>query len=333
MVNCAVIGHILQPRPNRIASARGLGELQQRRYVQTLLQGELGLAKRVNTVHTVEDLREIVADWRAEGHLVGLVATMGALHEGHTSLIGIALEHASRVIVSIFVNPTQFAPNEDFAAYPRDTAGDNLKVTKSGAHLIYAPNNEEMYASDFSTQIFVGGVSDGLCGAARPHFFSGVATVVAKLFLQAMPDITVFGEKDYQQLLVVKRMVRDLDLPIEIIHGPIVRESDGLALSSRNAYLSEAERAVAPLLNRVISDIASDVGEGRAVAESLEAGRVRLDSTGFLVDYLELRGAENLAPITDIAERPARVFVAAHLGSTRLIDNVAVNPSTEQRRT
>jgi len=290
----------------------------------TPTEGGQGLSTKVNTVHTIEELRDQVTNWREEGYLIALVPTMGALHDGHISLVQTALQKANRVVVSIFVNPAQFAPHEDFEAYPRETARDREQIARAGGHLVYAPSAEEMYPPGFSTRIFVGGVSEGLCGAARPHFFSGVATVVAKLFLQAMPDMAVFGEKDYQQLLVVRHLVQDLNLPIEILSAPVVREDDGLALSSRNAYLNVQERAIAPLMYRTISDIAQDIAQGRAIDESVEAGRVRLESAGFLVDYLEVRDSKDLALLSEIGETSARVLVAAHLGRTRLIDNFAV---------
>ncbi len=283
---------------------------------------------RIETVRTVDELRAQVAAWRRQGLRIALVPTMGALHEGHLSLVELALGAADRVVVSIFVNPTQFGPEEDFATYPRSEAQDRAKLAALGAHLVFAPGEEEMFAPDFSTEVFVAGVSEGLCGASRPHFFAGVATIVAKLLNQCQPDIAVFGEKDYQQLLVIRRMVRDLDMPVDILAAPIVRDSDGLALSSRNAYLSAAERQIAPLLHRAIADMAQDVAEGRPMSEALEAARRRLEGAGFEVDYLEIRGAADLVPFEgEQPDRPARVFAAAWLGRTRLIDNVPV-PTT-----
>lgn len=282
------------------------------------------MATKIPTVRTVRALRKQVQDWHARKQTVALVPTMGALHEGHLSLVRLAKTKAKRVVVSIFVNPTQFAPHEDFGAYPRDEASDRKKLTELGVDLIYAPSGKEMYALDFSTHIMVGVISEGLCGASRPHFFGGVATVVAKLLLQCGPDIAVFGEKDYQQLKVIERMVRDLNIPVQILGGPIVREEDGLALSSRNAYLSPEERIIAPLLNRTLCDIASDIAEGRPITDALQAGRARLDAAGFGVDYVDARAAKDLGVLQDEVTTPARVFGAAYLGKTRLIDNVPV---------
>ncbi len=282
------------------------------------------MAQRLATVRKIKGLRSRIAAWRAEGARVALVPTMGYLHEGHLSLVRLARAKAGRVVVSIFVNPTQFGPGEDFERYPRDDARDRSALTSAGADLIFAPEVSEMYAEGFATEVGVKGLTEVLCGASRPHHFAGVTTVVAKLLIQAMPDIAVFGEKDYQQLLVIRRMARDLDIPCAILGAPIVRESDGLALSSRNAYLSESERRTAPLLHRAIADIAHDIAEGRGMADALEAGRARLERAGFRVDYLEARDAETLARVAAAGAAPARVFAAAFLGTTRLIDNVAV---------
>lgn len=282
------------------------------------------MAATLETVRTVKALRDTVAQWFSGGETVALVPTMGALHEGHLSLVRIAKAMADRTVVSIFVNPTQFAPNEDFASYPRDTEGDYEKLTELGVDLVYAPGETEMYAPGFSTRVDVGELAQGLCAASRPHFFGGVATVVTKLLLQCLPDFAIFGEKDYQQLLVIRRLVRDLDIPVEIVAGPIVREADGLAMSSRNAYLSHHDRVIAPLLHRTLVDVAGDLAEGRPVEDAIAAGRTRLEIDGFELDYLEVRNAQTLAPIGALVQEPARVFGAVHLGQTRLIDNVAV---------
>lgn len=282
------------------------------------------MPRKVNIVRTISDIRALVALWREEGHVIALVPTMGALHEGHCALVREACENASRVIISIFVNPAQFAPHEDFTAYPRQTESDIKKVEQIGGHLIYTPNEAEMYPPDFSTKVIVGGVSEGLCGLARPHFFSGVATVVIKLFLQVMPNIAVFGEKDYQQLLVVRQLVRDLNIPVQILGSPIIREEDGLALSSRNAYLNAQERAIAPLIYNTISSIARDVVGGHQIDSALETGRSRLEADGLIVEYLEVRDSNDLSRVCELGNKSARVFIAAHLGRTRLIDNVAI---------
>jgi pantoate--beta-alanine ligase len=255
-----------------------------------------------------------------------MVPTMGALHEGHLSLCRIALAHAERLVVSIFVNPKQFAPTEDLAAYPRPFAADVEKLAGIGAHVVFAPAVEEMYRPNFSTLVHVGGVSEGLCAAARPTHFDGVSTVVAKLLLQCLPDVAVFGEKDYQQLLIIKRLVRDLDIPVAIIPGPTAREADGLALSSRNLYLTHNERPVAPELQQTLQSTAAAIQSGTAVEAAVEQGVARLSRAGFdPVEYLELRDAETLEPMRAL-DRPARLLVAARLGKTRLIDNIAVLP-------
>jgi pantoate--beta-alanine ligase len=276
---------------------------------------------------SVAELRRSVAAWRRADETVALVPTMGALHDGHLSLMRLARARCRRVVATIFVNPTQFAPHEDFDAYPRREAADRAKLAREGVDLLYAPAPREMYPEGFATTVTVSGVSEGLCGHFRPQMFPGVATVVAKLLIQAMPDVAVFGEKDYQQLQVIRRLARDLDLPAEILGGPTVREADGLALSSRNAYLTPEERAAAPTLNRVLRDAARQLEEGAAAGPLLDAGRRSLEAAGFgKVDYLELRAAEGLAPL-DTADRPARLLAAAWLGKARLIDNVAVEKS------
>ena len=275
---------------------------------------------------TVASLRKQVSAWRAEGLRIGLVPTMGALHEGHLSLVRLAAAHADRVVTSLFVNPTQFAPHEDLDAYPRDEAGDAALLARTGCHLLYAPGVEEMYRAGAATSVKVSGVSEPLDGAARPHHFGGVATVVTKLLLQAAPDIAVFGEKDYQQLQVIRRLAADLDIPVEIIGGPIVRATSGLALSSRNAYLSDLERVIAERLNVILSGAVQALRQG-ALIESVEAkGVAALKTTGFdRIDYFEVRDAQTLARLTTPkVVGPARILAAAVIGKTRLIDNMAV---------
>jgi pantoate--beta-alanine ligase len=278
------------------------------------------------TVRTVAGLRAGVSAWKAAGLSVGMVPTMGALHEGHLSLVRLAKERADRIVASIFVNPKQFAPHEDFDSYPRGEARDAALLVEAGCDLLYAPDAAEMYAPGFATSVSVAGVSEPLDGEARPHFFGGVATVVAKLLIQCAPDVAVFGEKDYQQLLVIKRLARDLDLPVEILGGPTARDHDGLALSSRNAYLSEAERAVAAALPAVLTEVAALVAAGQPVGEVELRGVGDLHAAGFdKVDYLEVRDGEDLSRLGPGPAGPgARVFVAAWLGKTRLIDNMAV---------
>jgi pantoate--beta-alanine ligase len=275
-------------------------------------------------VRTVRDLRALVAGWRREGLAVGMVPTMGALHAGHTALIEAAAGSGARVVTSIFVNPAQFAPNEDFARYPRDEAADLAKIAAAGGHAVFAPDVAEMYPEGFATAVTVGGPAEGLETDFRPHFFQGVATVVAKLLIACLPDRAWFGEKDYQQLLVVRRMAADLALPTEIVGHPTIREPDGLAMSSRNAYLSPAERAVAPRLHQVLASAAEGIRAQLTPAEVLLAGNRALDEAGFKVDYLELRNARTLAPVDDVGAEPLRLLVAARLGKTRLIDNIAV---------
>jgi pantoate--beta-alanine ligase len=275
----------------------------------------------------VGDLRGRVAAWRKAGETVGLVPTMGALHDGHLSLVALAKGKVDRVVVSIFVNPIQFGPREDFSRYPRDKQGDLVKLGKADVDLVFAPDAGEMYPPGFSTQVKVSDLTDDLCGAARPNHFDGVATVVTKLLLQCAPDFAVFGEKDYQQLLVIKRLVRDLNIPVEIIGAPIVREKDGLAISSRNAYLSPSERKTAPILYQTIAEVAADLAKGRGCDDAVVAARFKLDAAGFRVNYVAVRDPDTLKPLSGPVTR-ARVLVAAFLGKTRLIDNVPVPPSS-----
>jgi pantoate--beta-alanine ligase len=276
-------------------------------------------------LRTVADLRDQIADWRREGARIGLIPTMGALHEGHLTLVRRALEAGERAVISIFVNPTQFGPNEDFSAYPRREAEDVAKFAAIGGHLVWAPTVEEMYPAGFASHVAVSNLTDGLDGPFRPGHFQGVATVVTKLLLQVLPDRGYFGEKDYQQLQVVRRMVRDLNIPTEIVGVPTVREADGLALSSRNVYLSAEERRTAALLPQVLHETAEAARAGRQpFAALLEAARTRLAAAGFgPIDYVAICDAEDLRPVESLA-RPARLFVAARLGRTRLIDNIPI---------
>ncbi len=272
---------------------------------------------------TVDELRLHADAWRALKRIIAIVPTMGALHEGHLSLIEEARRHADEVIVSIFVNPTQFAPGEDLDAYPRDPEGDLEKLRAAGADLAWMPPMEEMYPDGFATTVHVEGPAKaGLEDAFRPTHFNGVATVVAKLFLQSGANVAVFGEKDYQQLLVVRRMARDLDIPVKVIGAPTMREADGLAMSSRNAYLSEEERRKAPALWRALNAVAEAILSGTAPDEAARSARADLETEGFEVDYLEARNAETLAPVADSAMEPVRILGAARLGRTRLIDNI-----------
>jgi pantoate--beta-alanine ligase len=273
---------------------------------------------------SVADLRRAVAGWRAAGERVGLVPTMGALHAGHMALVAAAQARCRRAVVSIFVNPKQFGPHEDLSAYPRPIEDDLAKLTAAKADLVFMPQVDEMYPPGFATTVSLGGPTQGLEGDHRPGHFDGVATVVAKLLIQAAADIACFGEKDYQQLLVVRHMVRDLDLPVEIVGVPTVREPDGLALSSRNVYLSAEERRVAPTLNRVMREAAAAIIAGAPPARTLERAIATLTEAGFSVEYLALRDAATLAPLTGTPGKPARLLTAVHLGRTRLIDNIPV---------
>lgn len=273
-------------------------------------------------VRTVAELRKTVAEWRRQDLTVAVVPTMGALHEGHLSLVCAALERADRVIVTLFVNPKQFNSAADLAAYPRTEHEDAAKLAPLGAHVLYAPHASEMYPDGFSTTVSVGRVSEGLCGAFRPGHFDGVATVVAKLFLQTGADLAFFGEKDFQQLHVVRRMARDLDIPVEIVACPTVREEDGLAMSSRNLRLSTADRQAAPKLAEILFEAAECIAGGALVDATLEETRSAIAAAGYArIEYLELRAEADLAPMHTL-DRPGRLLVAAWLGETRLIDNV-----------
>ncbi len=281
-----------------------------------------GSVPALEIVRDVESLRARIKAWRARGETVGLVPTMGALHQGHLALIARAGAYTTRTIVSLFINPTQFGPGEDLAVYPRDEAGDTEKAAAAGAHLLFAPTAATMYPPGDVTRVTVPHLGDILEGHHRPGFFTGVATVVGKLLIQALPDVALFGEKDYQQLLVIKRMVADLHIPVRIESGRTVREEDGLAMSSRNTYLTAEERARAPALYRTLTAVAADVADGAEAATRAEAGIAEMAAAGFAsVDYMVVRDAETLLPWSDRA-RPARILAAARLGCARLIDNV-----------
>lgn len=278
----------------------------------------------IATARTVQALRKQLRRWRQDGDMLALVPTMGALHDGHLALVRHARGLAERVCVSLFVNPTQFGPHEDFAIYPRDEAGDAAKLLPLGADLLFAPSIEEMYPPGALTRVSVPGLGDMLEGEHRPGFFTGVATVVSKLLLQALPDIAVFGEKDYQQLLVVRQMCTDLWIPTRILGAPTVREPDGLALSSRNAYLSAEERQIAPALHRTLRAVAEGALAGADPIERGVWGEAELLRAGFnSVDYVAVRDAETFVPWAG-PSRPGRVLAAARIGRTRLIDNVAI---------
>jgi pantoate--beta-alanine ligase len=299
----------------------------------------MGLAGRpelsrhaVKVVRTVKDLRRVVAGWRQAGDKVALVPTMGALHEGHLKLVKAGRRRARRTVTSIFVNPTQFAPHEDLAKYPRDEAADLAKLATVDCDLVWAPGTAEMYPQGFATRVVPTGAAEGLETDFRPHFFGGVATVCCKLFTQVAPDYAMFGEKDYQQLQVVKQLVRDLDLPLQIIGVPTIRETDGLAMSSRNKYLDDAQRKIAPAIHVAIRRVAAEVAslgtkaKPARIAALTEAASKQIVDAGFeKVDYVAVRDAASLAPAdADAAGRPMRVLAAAWLGKTRLIDNVPV---------
>jgi pantoate--beta-alanine ligase len=281
--------------------------------------------KAVAVVKTVVDLHRAVAHWRADGEQVALVPTMGALHTGHLSLVEAAKRRADRVVMSIFVNPTQFAPNEDFGAYPRRFAEDREKFGSVAGDLIFAPDVGDMYPDGFATTVSLAGPATvGLEDRFRPTHFAGVATVVAKLLLQAKADVALFGEKDYQQLKVIMRLARDLDIETKIVGVPTLREDDGLAMSSRNLYLSTEERAQAPQLHAVLQNCAAALRDGADVKAEQAKAHAALEAAGFRVDYIEARHAETLAPVETLADGPIRLLVAARLGTTRLIDNIAV---------
>jgi pantoate--beta-alanine ligase len=281
--------------------------------------------RQLRVLTAIPKLKRAIAEIRARGETIALVPTMGALHEGHLSLVRLAAKRADRVIVSIFVNPTQFAPHEDLNTYPRTFAADQAALEETATDIIWAPSVATMYPEGFATRVVPEGAATvGLEDKFRPHFFAGVATVVAKLLIQCEPDVALFGEKDYQQLKVVTQLARDLSLPTKIVAGPIIREPDGLALSSRNRYLSPPERATAPVLHRVLKECAAAIAAGKPLGSALRHGRETITKTGFALDYLEARDAETLVPVGTSSSGKIRLLVAARIGTTRLIDNVGV---------
>jgi pantoate--beta-alanine ligase len=283
------------------------------------------MAARLRVVRTVKALRATIAGFRSRKTSIALVPTMGALHDGHISLVRLARRHAHRTVVSIFVNPAQFAPHEDFGRYPRTWKADIAALDAEKTDLVFAPEVAELYPEGFATRIAAEGPAlAGLEDRFRPHFFGGVATIVAKLLIAAMPDTAIFGEKDYQQLLVIRRLMRDLALPIKILGGRTVREKDGLALSSRNVYLTAGERKAAPILHRTLQESAAAIAGGGSLAEIMARGRAAIERAGFKIDYFEARHAETLVPIASPDKGPIRLLVAAKLGTTRLIDNLGV---------
>ena len=283
------------------------------------------MAKRPIIARTIPSLRRALEPYRQAGQRIALVPTMGALHRGHLALVALAQRRARRVVVSIFVNPTQFAPHEDFGSYPRRFATDIAALAEVKADLVWAPSADVMYPHGFAIRIAPEGAAlAGLEDKFRPHFFGGVATVVAKLFTQVAPDLALFGQKDYQQLRVVTQMAKDLDLPLKVVGMPTVREKDGLALSSRNVYLSAAERGVAPTLHRVLKACAMRINKGEPIARVMADGRAEITAASFALEYLEARHALTLAPVASRQDGPIRVLVAAKIGKTRLIDNLAV---------
>ena len=275
-------------------------------------------------VHTVEDLRAEVKGWRNSRETVGLVPTMGALHEGHLSLVRLSRARAMRTCVTLFVNPKQFGMNEDLKIYPRDEENDISKLTHEGVDLLFKPSIDVMYPPSFTTSVSVDGLGNILEGKARPGFFDGVATVVTKLLMQSLPDFAFFGEKDFQQLMVVKQLTRDLDIPVRVVAAPTIRDEDGLALSSRNTYLNLNERKIAPILHGTISQVAEQVSRGADLSDQIAWGGEQLLKAGFSsVDYLTIRDIETFEEVQDNT-RPARVLAAAMLGQARLIDNVLI---------
>ncbi len=281
-------------------------------------------AFRTRVVRSIPALRDTVARWRRRGESVGLVPTMGALHAGHLALVHRSRAECDRTVASIFVNPTQFNPDEDLERYPRQEEEDVNALSGARADLAFVPLAGEIYPEGFATAVHVGRVTTGMEGTVRIGHFDGVATVVCKLFMQCGPDRAYFGEKDYQQLVAIQRMVRDLDMPLTIVPVPTVREADGLALSSRNAYLSPAQRRTAATLNRILRETAAAIADGRAIDDATAAARQALLDAGFdAVDYVECRAAADLA-VLEVPDRPARLLATARLGTTRLLDNVPV---------
>ena len=277
----------------------------------------------IETITTIRGLRTALLRWREAGETVGFVPTMGALHQGHLALVAATRKACKRTVASIFVNPLQFGANEDLAKYPRPLEEDKKMLDTAGCDLLFAPDAKEMYPEGFAAKIDPGPLANVLEGEIRPGHFSGVATVVAKLLLQVMPDVAFFGEKDYQQLLIVRRLVRDLNIPVQIAAAPIVRDADGLALSSRNAYLSPEQRKQAANFPKILNETVAALAQGQPIAATLKTGREKLTQAGFKLDYLELRDAGTLAPAHDLT-LPARLLAAIRVGPVRLIDNMGV---------
>jgi pantoate--beta-alanine ligase len=289
------------------------------------LQQRQTMSRQPRVVRNVAALRRTLAGYRAARETIALVPTMGALHDGHLALVRLARRRARRVVVSIFINPTQFAPHEDLATYPRTFAADLAALAHEKADLVWAPAADTMYPADFATRIVPQGpAAAGLEDAFRPHFFAGVATVVGKLLIQCQPDFAVFGEKDFQQLRMVTRLANDLDIPVKIVGAATVREKDGLAMSSRNAYLSPEQRAAAPALYRVLKESARRIAAGQPIVGVMAEGRAAIERAGFVLDYFEARHAETLKPVASRNDGPLRLLAAAKLGTIRLIDNVKV---------
>lgn len=283
----------------------------------------------MEVLRTIAELRQHTSRWHVEGQTIGLVPTMGALHDGHLSLIKIAQQKCNRVIATIFVNPRQFLPDEDFEEYPRDEDRDIKKLVEMGVDLLFAPNASEMYQPDASTTVVISKLTDCLCATSRPGFFDGVGTVVTKLLIQALPDIAIFGEKDYQQLLIIKRLARDLDIPAQIIGAPTIREADGLAVSSRNVYLSQNNRETASNVFKILKKTATTIALGNDILVACEEARSELIFAGFSrIDYFEARHSKTLELIEKF-ETSGRLFAAVWLGSTRLIDNLEIKDYTD----
>jgi pantoate--beta-alanine ligase len=278
-----------------------------------------------NSIGAYTQLQNMLHEWQVTRQTVALVPTMGAIHAGHLQLVAEAKKNASKIVVSIFVNPTQFGPNEDFANYPRTLERDIQLLAQAGVDLVWSPSAIEMYPEGFATSIHVAGLREALCGAFRPGHFDGVATVVAKLFMQIRPDIALFGEKDYQQLMLIKRLVKDLNMNIEVLGVPTLRERDGLALSSRNQYLDADERKIAPKLYAILQQTSNHIRSGADVKDMLGLAEKEIIAAGFTkIDYIELREEESLMPVVNFSEETARLLSAVWLGKTRLIDNVRV---------
>ncbi|MFN8971988.1 MAG: pantoate--beta-alanine ligase [Alphaproteobacteria bacterium] len=278
-----------------------------------------------NSIGAYTQLQNMLHEWQVTRQTVALVPTMGAIHAGHLQLVAEAKKNASKIVVSIFVNPTQFGPNEDFANYPRTLERDIQLLAQAGVDLVWSPSVGEMYPEGFATSIHVAGLREALCGAFRPGHFDGVATVVAKLFMQIRPDIALFGEKDYQQLMLIKRLVKDLNMNIEVLGVPTLRERDGLALSSRNQYLDADERKIAPKLYAILQQTSNHIRSGADVKDMLGLAEKEIIAAGFTkIDYIELREEESLMPVVNFSEKTARLLSAVWLGKTRLIDNVRV---------